>query len=71
MVKIPSKCDWYQYGEKSTKYFPNLEEQNAVNSTVKKIIKNDIGMTEQLKIHCELRMFYEHLRKLYAILIQK
>ena len=41
-VNIRSKCDWYQYSEKSTKYFLNLEKQKAVNGTVKKIIKNDI-----------------------------
>ena len=28
-VKIRSKCDWYQYGEKSTKYFLNLEKQKG------------------------------------------
>ena len=44
-VKIQSKCDWYQYGEKSTKYFLNLEKQKAVNGTVKKIIKNGIEIT--------------------------
>ena len=35
-VKIRSKCVWYQYGEKSTKYFLNLQKQKAVNGTVKK-----------------------------------
>ena len=35
-VKIRSKCDCYQYGEKSTKYSLNLEKQKAVNGTVKK-----------------------------------
>ena len=34
-VKILSKCDWYQYGEKSTKTFLNLEKQKAVNGSVK------------------------------------
>ena len=62
-VKIRSKCDWYQYGEKSTKYFLNLEKQKAVNGTVKKIIKNDIEITDQLKIQHESRMFYEQLFK--------
>ena len=38
-VKIRSKCDWYQYGEKSTKYFLNLEKQKAVNGAVKKWLK--------------------------------
>ena len=32
-VKIRSKCSWYQYGEKSTKYFLNLEKPKAVNGT--------------------------------------
>ena len=32
-----------------------------MNGTVKKIIKNDIEITGQLKIQHELRMFYEHL----------
>ena len=62
-VKIRSKCNWYQYGEKSTKYFLNLEKQKAVNGTVKKIIKNDIEIIDQLKIQRELRMFYEQLFK--------
>ena len=62
-VKIRSKCNWYQYGEKSTKYFLNLEKQKAVNGTVKKIIKDHIEITDQLKIQHELRMFYEQLFK--------
>ena len=62
-VKIWSKCDWYQYGEKSTKYSLNLEKQKAVNGTVKKIIKNDIEITDQLKIQHELRIIYEHFFK--------
>ena len=56
-VKIRSKCDWYQYGEKSTKYFLNLEKQKAVNGTVKKIIKDHLEITDQLKIQHELKMF--------------
>ena len=56
-VKIRSKCDLYQYGQKSTKYFLNLKKQKAVKSTVKKIIKNNIEITDQLKIQHKLRMF--------------
>ena len=58
-VKIRSKCDWYQYGEKSTNYFLNLKKQKAVNGTVKEIIKNDIKVNDQLKIQHISRMFYE------------
>ena len=62
-VKIRIKCDWYQYGKKSKKYFLNLEKQKAVNGTVKKIIKDYIEITDQLKIQHELRMFHEQLFK--------
>ena len=36
LLEFRSKCDWYQYGEKSTKHFLNLEKQKAVTDTVKK-----------------------------------
>ena len=31
-VKIRSKCDWYEYGEKSSKLFLNLENCSESNS---------------------------------------
>ena len=45
------------YIEKSNKYFLNLGKQKAVNGTAEKIIKNDIEITDQMKIQHELRMF--------------
>lgn len=36
-VQIRSKCDWHQYGEKSTKFFLNLEKKRAI---VKALLKN-------------------------------
>ena len=29
-VKIRSKCQWYEKGEKSTKFFLNLEKKNVL-----------------------------------------
>ena len=29
-IKIRSKCDWYELGEKSSKFFLNLEKQQRV-----------------------------------------
>ena len=29
-VKIRNECSWYQYGEKSTKFFYGLEKKNAM-----------------------------------------
>ena len=33
-----SKSNWYEFGEKSSKYFLNLEERNKAKSHVRKII---------------------------------
>ena len=29
-IRIRSRCDWYEYGEKSSKFFLNLEKSRAV-----------------------------------------
>ena len=29
-IKIRSKCDWYEFGEKSSKFFLNLQEQHGL-----------------------------------------
>ena len=34
---IISKCDWYKYGEKSSKFFLNLEKTRATQSTIRNI----------------------------------
>ena len=40
-----------------------MKKQKAVNGTVKKIITNDMEITDQLKIQHKLRMFYKQLFK--------
>ena len=62
-IRIRSKTDWYQYGEKSTKYFLNLEKQRAVNGTVRQIIHNDNEINNPVEIRNELKIFYENLFK--------
>ena len=60
-VKIRSKCNWYELGEKSSKFFLNLEKQRAVNSLLKKIIVNDNEITGPSKLNFELYTFYQKL----------
>ena len=36
-TRIRSKCDWYENGEKSSKFFLNLEETRAARSTIRNI----------------------------------
>ena len=42
-TKICSKCEWYQDGEKLTKFFLNLEKQRAINTTVRHLIDDAKG----------------------------
>ena len=39
-IRIRSKCDWYEYGEKSSKFFLNLEKTRATQSTIRNITKD-------------------------------
>ena len=49
--KICSKREWYQQGEKPTKFFLNLEKQNAINTTVRHLIDDDKGITDLKEIN--------------------
>ena len=33
-IKIRSKCNWYEDGEKSSKLFPNLENNQAIQNQI-------------------------------------
>ena len=37
-IRIQSKCDWYQHGEKSTKCFLNLEKKRGNQNQICKLI---------------------------------
>ena len=39
-IKIRSKCDWYEFGEKSNKFFLNLETNCTTQSVVKSFLTN-------------------------------
>ena len=40
-IILRSRATWYEKGEKSTKYFLNLEKRNKINSHVRKLINPD------------------------------
>ena len=46
-VKLRSKCDWYEQGEKSTKLFSNLEKQRGNQSRIRKLTVNEKEITKQ------------------------
>ena len=56
-----SKCDWYEYGEKSSKFFLNLEKDRFVQSQILKLIIEEKELTEQNEINDNIFRFYENL----------
>ena len=60
-VKIRNKCDWYEYGEKSSKFFLNLEKDRFVQSQILKLIIEEKELTEQNEINDNIFRFYQNL----------
>ena len=61
-AKICNKCDWYQNGEKPTKFFLNLEKQKAIN-TIRYLIDDDEDITDLKEINVCICKFYKNLVK--------
>ena len=50
-VKIRSKCEWYEFEEKSTKFFLNLEKQHALLNQVRTLLCSEKEVTDKHKIN--------------------
>ena len=62
-AKVRSKCTWYEEGEKSTKFFLNLEKKRALQGQIRKLIIGNQEIIDQNKIQNELQLFYRNLFK--------
>ena len=59
---IRSKVSWYEKGEKSNKYYYNLEKRNKSKSHVKSLtIDNNIIVHDQAFVMKQLKTFYSSL----------
>ena len=59
---LRSKARWFERGERSSKYFLNLEKRNYQNMVIKKLIKDDdCAITDPSEILKEQQKFYETL----------
>ena len=58
-VKIRSKCDWYEFGAKSHKFFLTIEKRRATQNTVHKVLSNEQGITDLSKINTHIYQFYQ------------
>ena len=62
-IIMRSKCQWYEKGEKSTKYFLFLEKRNKIKTQIKRLCLNeeDEETTDPKQILDELKQFYSGL----------
>ena len=70
---IRSKVDWYEKGEKSNKYFYNLEKRNKAKTHVKSLIdesKNTVTHDQKL-IMTKLKSFYRTLYSGKSLMSEK
>ena len=57
-IIVRSRVNWYEYGERNSKYFLNLEKSNKNKSHIKKLLVNSQNITGRKEILTELRNFY-------------
>ena len=63
-----SRSNWYEFGEKTSKYFSNLEKRNKAKSHVRKIItENNSEFSESKEILLQTKEFYSALYKRCSI----
>ena len=60
-IKIRSKCNWYEFGEKSSKFFLNLEKWHALKNQVRSLLFGQNEITDNNQINSQLHHFYKTL----------
>ena len=60
-VRIRSRCQWYEEGEKSNKFFLNLEKKRAIEGQIRKVVANDREISDPKLIEYEIKSFYKTL----------
>ena len=60
---IRARVRWHEYGEKSTKYFLNLEKRNHVKKHIRKLFISGVIKTDPFCILKEQERFYRDLKK--------
>ena len=57
-IKVRTKTQWYEEGEKSSKFFLNLEKTKATRGIIKKLCTDDhTEWKDQVKINKEIENF--------------
>ena len=56
-MELRSKCDWYEFGEKASKFFLYLEKQHALQNRVGTLLCGQKEMTDKNQIIHQLHHF--------------
>ena len=70
-LRIRSKCNWYENGEKPTKFFLNLEKYHATQGCLRTVIVNKKELNDSQQINDGLYNFYQALLKEKLSLLEK
>ena len=62
-IRIRSICNWYENGEKSTKFFLNVEKYRATQGCLHTVIVNKEEVSDSQQINDALYNFYQTLFK--------
>jgi len=60
-IIIRARARWHEHGEKSTKYFLNLEKRNHIRKHMRKLNINSSITTDPFNILNKQRRFYQEL----------
>ena len=66
-IRIRSKCDWYEYGERCSKYFLNLEKTRVPQSTIQNITIDKKNLICHKRINQDFFYFYKGFLNLGSI----
>ena len=58
---LRSKTKWFEEGEKSSKFFLNLEKKKSIQNTIQVVIENDVTLTDETEISNNIKSFYKRL----------
>ena len=62
-IKTRSKCEWCEHGEKSSRFFLNLEKSRAIQGQVRTVIYNDKETNDETEINNHIYSFLNYLYK--------
>ena len=60
-IKIRSKCNWYELGEKSAKFFLNMNKHREIQIQIHSVLVNQDEITDQDEINKQILSFYQSL----------